>query len=60
MTLEFKVNKGVFSWDFCVAPIREEGLIGLDFLKCHDCVMGTKSSLKLNNRKYDGPFSCRE
>ena len=31
-TLEFKVNKDVFSRDFCVAPIREDGLIGLDFL----------------------------
>ena len=28
-TLEFKVNKHVFSWDFCVAPIREDGLIEL-------------------------------
>ena len=31
-TLEFKVDKDVFSRDFCVAPIREDGLIGLDFL----------------------------
>ena len=52
-TLEFRVNKNVFSWDFCVAPIREDGLIGLDFLQCHDYMMGAKSGLKLNNKKYD-------
>ena len=35
-TLEFIVNKDVFSWDFCFTPIREHGLIGLDFLQCLD------------------------
>ena len=30
-SLKFKVNKDIFCWDVFVAPIREDGLIGLDF-----------------------------
>ena len=52
-TLEFRIKNEVFSWDFCVAPIREDGLIGLDFLQANDYVMGAKSGLRLNNRKYE-------
>ena len=32
VSLEFKVNRDIFSWNMLVAPIREDGLIGLDFL----------------------------
>ena len=31
MSLEFKIQKDVFKWDVFVAPIREDGLLGLDF-----------------------------
>lgn len=51
-SLEFKVNKDIFSWDVFVSPIREDGLIGLDFLQFHDYVLGAKTGLRLNNRKY--------
>ena len=51
-SLEFKVNKDIFCWDVFVAPIREDGLIGLDFLQIHDYVLGAKTGLRLNNRKY--------
>lgn len=51
-SLEFKVNRDIFSWDMLVAPIREDGLIGLDFLQFHNYVLSAKAGLKLNNRKY--------
>ena len=51
-SLEFMVNKNIFCWDVFVAPIREDGLIGLDFLLFHDYVLGEKTGLLLNNRKY--------
>lgn len=52
VSLEFKVNRDIFSWNMLVAPIREDGLIGLDFLQFHDYVLSAKSGLRLNNRKY--------
>ena len=52
VSLEFKVNRDIFSWNRLVAPIREDGLIGLDFLQFHDYVLSAKSGLRLNNRKY--------
>ena len=52
VSLEFKVNRDIFSWNMLVAPIREDGLIGLDFLQFHDYVVSAKSGLRLNNRKY--------
>ena len=52
ISLEFKVNRDIFSWNMLVAPIREDGLIGLDFLQFHDYVLSAKSGLRLNNRKY--------
>ena len=51
-SLEFKVNKDIFCWDVFVASIREDGLIGLDFLQFHDYMLGAKTGLRLNNRKY--------
>lgn len=52
-TLDFKIDKNAFSWDVFVSPIREDGLIGLDFLQFHDYVLGAKTGLKLNGRKYN-------
>ena len=52
-TVEFKVNKDLFTWEVCVAPIREDGLIGLDFLQTHEYMLGAKAGLRLDNRKYD-------
>lgn len=52
VSLEFKVHRDTFFWDMLVAPIREDGLIGLDFLQFHDYVLGAKTELRLNNRKY--------
>ena len=51
--LEFMFKNDIFSWDFCLAPIREDGLIGLNFLQANDYAMGAKSGLRLNNRKYE-------
>ena len=39
VSLEFKVNRDIFSWNMLVAPIREDELIGLDFLQFHDYVL---------------------
>ena len=51
-SLECKLNKDIFCWDVLVAPIREDGFIGLDLLQFHDYVLGEKRGLRLNNRKY--------
>ncbi|MCG8112852.1 MAG: RNase H-like domain-containing protein [Candidatus Thiodiazotropha taylori] len=50
--LEFKIQKDTFKWDVFVAPIREDGLLGLDFLQAHSYSLSSESGLKLNKRKY--------
>ncbi|MCG7870380.1 MAG: hypothetical protein JAY74_28925 [Candidatus Thiodiazotropha taylori] len=52
VTLDFKIQKDVFKWDVFIAPIREDGLLGLDFLQAHNYVLCANSGLKLNNKKY--------
>ncbi|MCG8033309.1 MAG: DDE-type integrase/transposase/recombinase [Candidatus Thiodiazotropha taylori] len=52
VTLEFKIQKDTFKWDVFIAPIREDGLLGLDFLQAHNYVLGAESGLKLNKKKY--------
>ena len=51
MSLEFKIQKDIFKWDVFVAPIREDGLMGLDFLQAHNYVLGAEFGLKLNKKK---------
>lgn len=52
VSLEFKVNRDVFSWKMLVAPNRDDGLIGLDFLQFHDYVSCAKTGLRLNNQRF--------
>ena len=52
MPLEFKIQKDIFKWDVFVAPIREDGLLGLDFLQAHNYNLGAEFGLKLNKKKY--------
>ncbi len=52
VTLDFKIKKDYFQWQCFVAPIREDGLLGLDFLQAHKYVLSAENGLKLNNRKY--------
>ena len=40
-----------FEWEMYVAPIAEEGLIGMDFLYAHDYVLSARAGMKLNGRK---------
>ena len=51
-TFEFKLRNDVYKWDMYVAPIREDGLLGLDFLYHNDFSVGTKSGLRIRGRKY--------
>ena len=48
--LEFQAGGETFMWKMFVAPIADEGLLGLDFLEGHDFVMSSQSGLKLGGR----------
>ena len=48
-TVSFCAGEQCFQWDMFVAPIKEDGLLGLDFLCAQDYAMD-KSSLVLNQR----------
>ncbi len=37
--LDFKIKKDYFQWQCFIAPIRDDGLIGLDFLQAHNYVL---------------------
>ncbi len=52
VTLDFKIEKDYFPWMCFVAPIREDGLLGLDFLQAHSYVLSAENGLKLNKKKY--------
>lgn len=52
VTLDFKIRRDNFQWQCFVAPIREDGLLGLDFLQAHNYVLSAESGLKLNKKKY--------
>ena len=52
MSLEFKIQKDICRWDVFVAPIREDELLGLDFLQAYNYVLGAEFGLKLNKKKY--------
>ena len=51
-TFKFKIKKDEFKWDMYVAPIREDGLLGLDFLFKNNFSLGTNHGLRLNGKKY--------
>ena len=50
--IELQVGKDIFKWDIFVATIREDGLIGLDFLQ-HFNYNLNKDGLKLNGKTCD-------
>ena len=39
VSLEFKIQKDIFKWDVFVSSIRQDGLLGLDFLQAHNYVL---------------------
>lgn len=51
-TFEFKLRNTTFEWEMYVTPIREDGLLGLDFLYNHKYVCGVDQGLRLNGKKY--------
>jgi len=51
-TVNLKIGKDHFQWDILVAAIREDGLLGLDFLHHFDYNLN-KSGLKLGGKKYE-------
>ena len=51
-SFQFKLKNDVFKWDMFVAPIREDGLIGLDFLYEHEFSLGVRNGFRLNGKKY--------
>jgi len=50
-TLEFKIKKETYKWSVFVAPIREDGLLGLDFLQEHNFALSAEKGLRLNGKK---------
>ena len=51
-TVNFRRQNSKFSWDMHVADIREDGIIGLDFLIEHNYTLGAKTGLRLNRKRY--------
>jgi len=50
-TFEFKASGQLFQFQVFVAAIREDGLIGMDFLHMNDYQLSARNGLRLNNRK---------
>ena len=50
--VNFRLQNSKFSWDMHVADIREDGIIGLDFLIEHNYTLGAKTGLRLNRKRY--------
>lgn len=51
-TLSFTIHKDVFKWKFFIAPISEDGLLGLDFLQENNFNLSADQGLRLNKKKY--------
>ena len=49
--IEFKIKNDVYKWDMFIAPIKDDGLLGLDFLQNHNYSLSAKNGLRLKNRK---------
>lgn len=49
--MKFVVGDKEFQWLMYIAPLAEDGLLGMDFLYAHDYVLGARTGLKLNGRK---------
>ena len=52
VNIPFKVRNTLFHWDMYVVNIRENGLIGLDFLYENDYSLGARTGLRLNKKRY--------
>ncbi|XP_033759103.1 uncharacterized protein LOC117341356 [Pecten maximus] len=50
---EFKLKSTKFEWNMYVTDIREDGLLGLDFLYNHQYMCGTETGLRFNGKKYE-------
>jgi len=50
-TFEFKASGQLFQFQVFIAPIREDGLIGMDFLHINDYQLSARKGLRLNNKK---------
>ena len=51
-TIDIQIGTDIFQWDVFVATIREDGLLGLDFLHNFD-YNPSKNGLKLKGKKYE-------
>ena len=49
-SVNFRLQNSKFSWDMYVADIREDGIIGLDFLIEHYYTLEAKTGLRLNRK----------
>ncbi|XP_033754855.1 uncharacterized protein LOC117337838 [Pecten maximus] len=52
-TFKFILKNTKFEWDMYVTDIREDGLLGLDFLYNNQYMCGTDTGLRLNGKKYE-------
>ena len=49
-TMKFTAGGRKFEWDMYIAPIVEDGLIGMDFLFANNYELGSRHGLRLNGR----------
>ena len=49
--MKFVAGNEHFEWRMYIAPIQEDGLVGMDFLYYNDYALGAKTGLKLNGKK---------
>lgn len=56
--IQFVANAIKFEWDMYVAPITEDGLIGMDFLFAHDLQLGARYGFELNGQRIHTQTQC--
>ena len=52
-TMDFLIGDNVYQWNMYIAPIAEDGLLGMDFLYDNDFVFGAEGGLQLNGYHVD-------
>ncbi len=50
-TMKVVASGQCFEWQMYVAPIADDGLIGMDFLYAHDYVLSARAGMKLSGKK---------
>ena len=46
-TMDISIGEQKFHWDAFVAPIKDEGIIGYDFLYFFDCILEARSGIRI-------------